>query len=141
MIGKVTSAYKVCPLEGVLSHDLEKHNIDGNHSIISKESFENKIEKHEFEINEVYSINVVVTAGDGKAKESQLRTTVFKRALERQFQLKSKCGKAFYHEIVAKYPTLCFSLRAIEDELTAIVGASDCSKHDLLTPYPVLLDK
>ena len=44
MISKVSESYGVNPLEGVLSHDLKKHLIDGNKVIINKETFEQKVE-------------------------------------------------------------------------------------------------
>jgi methionine aminopeptidase len=44
-------------------------------------------------------------------------------------------------EIIEKFPALCFSLRAFEDEITAKLGVSECQKHDLLVPYPVLTEK
>jgi len=43
-IKKVCESYNVQPLEGVLSHDLKKHLIDGNKVIINKETFDQKVE-------------------------------------------------------------------------------------------------
>jgi len=48
----------------------------------------------------VYAIDVIVSTGEGKPKESELRTTVFKRALDKTFYVKTKHGKAFYHDVV-----------------------------------------
>ena len=39
-MSKVVESYKCQPLEGVLSHELKKHVIDGNNVIIAKETFE-----------------------------------------------------------------------------------------------------
>ena len=39
VIQKVATSYDVNPLEGVLSHELKKHLIDGNKVIINKETF------------------------------------------------------------------------------------------------------
>jgi len=39
VIQKVANSYEVNPLEGVLSHELKKHLIDGNKVIINKETF------------------------------------------------------------------------------------------------------
>merc|ERR1719456_2097821 len=91
----VTRVIKMCaddfecnPVEGVLSHQLKKHVIDGNKSIINSESFEDKVEEFEFGLNEVYSLDVIVSSGPGKPKETELRTTVYRRALENTYQLK-----------------------------------------------------
>jgi len=32
-------------------------------------------------------------------------------------------------------------LRSFEDEITTKLAVTECSKHDLLIPYPVLLEK
>jgi hypothetical protein len=64
----VAEAYKVNPLEGVLSHELKKHLIDGNKSIINKETFDQKVDDHEFQVNEVYALDVIMSTGEGKPK-------------------------------------------------------------------------
>lgn len=141
IIGKVCEAYKCNPLEGVLSHELKKHLIDGNACIINKETFEQKVEEHEFQVNEVFALDIIVSTGEGKPKESEFRTTVYKRAIEKAYNLKSKSARAFYNELINKYPSLCFSIRSFEDEITAKLGVKECLEHELLNPYPVLLDK
>ncbi|EGR28670.1 hypothetical protein IMG5_170920 [Ichthyophthirius multifiliis] len=141
VINKVIESYKCNALEGVLSHELKKYMIDGNNVIINKETFDQKVDDHEFNVNEVYAIDIIVSSGEGKAKETELRTTVYKRALERSYNLKTKHGRAFIYEINEKYPALCFSLRNFEDEITTKLGVAECLKHDLLNNYPVLTEK
>ena len=65
----------------------------------------------------MYAVDVLVSTGEGKPKESDYRTTVFKRELEKAYILKTKSARAFYNEINLKYPSLCFSMRALEDEI------------------------
>jgi hypothetical protein len=62
-------------------------------------------------VNDVFVLDVIITTGDGKTKETEVRTTVYKRALDHQYQLKTKHGRAFMAEVIDKYPSLCFSLR------------------------------
>ena len=69
MISKVSESYGVNPLEGVLSHDLKKHLIDGNKVIINKETFEQKVEDQEFQVNDVIALDIYVSSGEGKTKE------------------------------------------------------------------------
>lgn len=128
-------------IDGVLSHDLKKYLIDGNNVILNKETFESKVEEHEYSVNEVYAIDVIVSTGEGKTKETELRTTVYKRALERAYNLKTKHGRAFFHALCEKFPALCFSTRNFDDEISTKLGVSECLKHDLLNDYPVLTEK
>lgn len=69
VIQKVCNSYEVNPVEGVLSHELKKHLIDGNKVIINKETFEQKVEDQEFQIHDVIALDVLVSSGDGKPKE------------------------------------------------------------------------
>jgi len=141
VIGKVTEAYKCQPVEGVLSHELKKHLLDGNTTIINKATYDQKVEEHEFQLLEVFGLDVIVSTGEGKTKETEFRTTVFKRAIENTYTLKLKASRAFFAEAVEKYPTMAFTLRAFEDETSAKLGISEAYKHSLFYPYPVLTEK
>lgn len=140
-IKEVSESYQTNAVEGVLSHELKKHLIDGNKVILNKESFDQKVDESEFQVNDVFAFDVIVSTGEGKPRESEFRTTVYKRALEKQYTLKTKHGRTFMHEIIEKFPALCFSLRSFEDEITAKLGVTECQKHDLLVSYPVLTEK
>ena len=98
-----------------MSHEVKKHLIDGNKVIIGKETFEHKVDTFEFSVNEVYVLDILVSTGEGKAKESEERTTVYKRALERMYNLRGKSARAFFTELIEKYPSMCFSLSGFED--------------------------
>ena len=52
-----------------------------------------------------------------------------------------KSARAFFQEVNKRFPTLPFSIRAFEDSTAAKVGVKECLNHDLLTPYPVLVEK
>ena len=43
VVQKVAESYQVNPLEGVLSHELKKHLIDGNKVILNKETFDQRV--------------------------------------------------------------------------------------------------
>merc|ERR1712060_429150 len=91
--------------------------------------------------NEVYCIDVVMSTGEGKAREAELRSTVFKRAVETNYLLKTQKARQFISEVNRRFPALPFTLRAIEDEQVARVGVSEAKRHELLDEYPVLKEK
>ena len=129
------------PLEGVLSHKLKKHLIDGNDVIINKETPEQRVEEFEFAAGDVIGLDIYVSTGEGKPKESEFRTTVYKRELDAQYNLKLQKSRAFFTEVNKRFPTLPFAIRAFEDPVGAKVGVKECLDHDLLTAYPVLTEK
>merc|ERR1719199_1945275 len=138
---KIAAEFKCKPVQGVLSHQLKKHVIDGNRCIISVETPDEKVDEFEFEMNEVYCIDVVMSTGEGKTKETELRHTVYKRAPETNYGLKTQKARQFLHEVNKRFPVLPFSLRNIEDEQVARVGVSEAKRHELLEEYPVLKEK
>lgn len=70
-----------------------------------------------------------------------MRCTVYKRALERNYALKTNHGRAFLAELQARFPTLGFSLNSFENEVSAKLGVAESLKHDLLNSYPVITEK
>jgi methionine aminopeptidase len=66
---------------------------------------------------------------------------VYKRAIERMYNLKGKSARNLFNEIIDKFPSMCFTLRAFEDEISAKLGLRECLEHDVLVPYPVMVEK
>ena len=126
-IAKVCEAFEVVPVEGVLSHKMKKHLIDGNDVILNKETPEQRAEEFEFMPGDVIGLDVYVSTGEGKPKESEFRTTVYKREIDMQYNLKIKSARAFFSEVNKRFPTLPFSIRAIEDSTMAKVGVLECT--------------
>jgi len=139
-IQKVADQFKVTPVEGVLSHQIKRYIVDANKAIINKETLEQKVEEFEFEENEVYCVDILMSTGEGKAKESEARTTVFKRAVDQTYLLKTQAARTALNDINKKFPTFPFTLRAL-DARTGRLGISEMLKHDLLHSYPVLIEK
>lgn len=140
VIRQCAAEFECTPVQGVLSHQCKKHVIDGNQCIINCETVEEHVEEFEFGMNEVYCLDLIVSTGEGKPKETELRTSVYKRALENTYQLKTQKARQFLSEVGQKFPTLPFSLRAF-DETVARVGVSEATRHELLHGYPVLQEK
>merc|ERR1711862_791144 len=92
-------------------------------------------------MNEVYSIDVVYSSGEGKGKETEIRSTVFKRAPDTSYNLKTQKARQFISEVNKRFPALPFTLRAIEDEQVARVGVSEAKRHELLEEYPVIKER
>jgi len=81
-----------------------------------------------------------MSTGEGKAKETESKTTVYKRAVDQNYSLKMKNSRYVYSEIVKRFGTLPFTLRAL-DEKRGRHGITELVKHDLVQPYPVLYEK
>lgn len=118
--------------------------IDGNEVIINCEKEQQRVEDWEFAPGDVIHLDIYTTTADEEnsmGKEAEMRTTVFKREMDQQYNLKSKHARAFFSIVNNKYPTLPFSIRGFEDTTGAKVGVKECLNHDLLMAYPVLSQK
>merc|ERR1719145_336424 len=82
-----------------------------------------------------------MSTGEGKGKGTEIRCTVFKRAVDTSYNLKTQKARQFISEVNRRFPALPFSLRLIEDEQVARVGVSEAKRHELLEEYPVMKEK
>ncbi|XP_054161403.1 proliferation-associated protein 2G4-like [Oppia nitens] len=141
-IQKIADSYKCKPISGMLSHQLKQFRIDGEKSIIQNptEAQKKDHEKCEFEVNEVYAVDVLISTGDGKGREIDTKTTVYKKTDE-VYQLKMKASRAFYSDVDKRFGSMPFTLRAFEEEKKARMGVLECVNHKLLEPFSVLYEK
>lgn len=103
---------------------------------------EEKVEKYEFAPGDVFGLDIIMSTGEGKARESEIRTTVFKRVIENQYQLKSDSARKFLSEVNKKFPSLPFSIRYFSDNPTqAKLGVKHCLDHELLEPFYVVEER
>jgi len=140
---KVADDYNVNVMEGVISHETRQYVIDHENCIISKVTPEHQVEEFEFEPNKVMIIDVVMTTGTGKPAERDERTTIYKRVIENNYDLKIKAARALLSTINKEFPCFPFSLRSLGPEVyrKALLGCKVCQEHDLIQPYPVLMEK
>ena len=85
-------------------------------------------------------------AGEGKTRESGTRTTVFKRLVDNNYNLKSKVSRAFLHEVHSRCAALPFTLRSLaphleKGEVGVRAGVLEPTQHGMLQPYPVIEER
>jgi len=139
-IGQVAASFNCTPVEGVLSHQLKRFVLDGNNTIINKPSLEQQVAEFTIEDGQVYSLDIVMSTGEGKPQDRDIRTTVFKRVVDQNYSLKMKASRYLFSEINTRYPSLGFNLRAF-DENRGKLGIKELVSHDLVQPFPVLFEK
>jgi len=140
-IAQVAEVFKCNPVEGTVSHSFKRFEIEGGKTIPNKTNPEDSIEDSVIEENEVYTINIVLSTGEGKPKEGELKTTIYKRNFQNNYySLKMKNARTLFHQINSKFPSLPFTLRHFDEKLSRM-GIIECVKHGLYTPYPVLVEK
>lgn len=143
VVESVGRDFGVAPMEGVLSHQLKRYVVDGQKVIMNRRDTEGgtSVEEWQFEENEVYALDVAMSTGEGKAKAKDGKVNVYKRCVEKDYKLKMKASRATFSEINKRFPTMPFTMRALEDPKKARLGLTEMLAHGLVTPYPVLCER
>merc|ERR1712055_445180 len=141
-VSKIADAFKCKPVEGMLSHQLEQNRIDGPKTIIQNpsEAQRKEHEKYEFELHEVYAVDVLISSGEGQGKEKTAKITIYKKTDE-TYTLKMKTSREFFSKVGKQFGTMPFNLRSCDDEKKARMGVVECVTHKLIEPFQVLYDK
>ena len=153
-ISKICADYKVNPIEGVLSHRMKRDIIDGLETIINRSTVDQKVDERKFEHGDVFGLAVIVSTGEGKPKETTIKTSIYKRALETTYKLRTDSGRRLLSVVENNFYSFPFSFSAFDKEeniklkqkipnfkTTMKMGLSECVKNDLLHGYPVLTEK
>lgn len=140
-IAKVAEVFKCSPVEGVLTHQLKRFIIDGSKVVLNKADADQQVEEFKFEQNEVYSVDIVMSTGDGKTREGEGRTTIYKRSPDGSYNLKMKAARALMTEVNKRFTTMPFTLRATSDEKNARLGITEMLTHGLVDPLPVVYER
>lgn len=142
-IQKVVTAFDCKPIENMLSHQLTRNKIDGVKQIIQNpgEKQRQEMEKCEVGQHEVYAIDVLVSTGEGKARDMDSRTTVYKKNDDIVYSLKMKASRTFFSEADKRFGPMPFTLRHFDEETKAKMGVVECERHGLMKAYPVLWER
>lgn len=139
-INQVATDFGVNACEGVLSHEMKRFVIDGNNVILLKPTADHTVDEFTFEENQVFSLDIVVSSGEGKLSERTHKPTIYKRNPAVIYNLKNQSSKNFLKDIQTRFNTLPFSMRHVDRKVGGM-GLIECFRHGLVDSYPVLCEK
>eukprot|EP00124_Ichthyophonus_hoferi_P001509 Ihof_evm8s80 gene=Ihof_evmTU8s80 len=140
-IEMVAKAFDCQPVLGVESCNTKKFVIDGNRIIPNKAIADSPAEDFEFEVNEIYNIDVSMTTGEGKPRAMDVKSTIYRRDVNAHYQLKLKNSRQFMADVIKNTPVMPFTLRAHGNDVRASMAATECARNELLLSYPVLFER
>ncbi len=129
---KICEAYKVSPVEGVLSHRMRRDIVDGTEVIINNPTFDQKVEERAFQHGDVFGLDVIVSSGEGKPRETELRTTIYKRAIETTYKLKTESGRKLLAVAEQNFHTFPFSFNSFDNETAGLKMKQKIVKNNYL---------
>lgn len=138
-IKQVSDAYGVKAIAGTVMHQMKRFVIDGNKTILLRSEPDlAKVDACTFEQYEVYAVDVAMSTGEGRPRDMGERCTVYKRAVDKKYSLKSKASRQVFNEVNKLFPTMPFTMRSLSDEKAAKLGIRECVNHGLIEVYNVV---
>jgi len=122
-----------------VSRAILRYNREGTQAIGTP--LEERAKDFTLESNTAFTLDIRISTGDGKLRDTEWRDTVHRRASENSYILKTQKARQFISEVKKRFPELPFSLRNFEDEQCARVGVSEAKRHRLLHDYPVRAER
>jgi curved DNA binding protein len=141
LLEKACEEFGVKPVQGSMSFQVQRNVLEGEKQIILNPAENQSATEVTFEQGEVYTMDLMVSTGEGKLKPSDLRTTVYKRNPNTVYQLKLASSRKVFSEIQQNCGAMAFSLRQLEDEKKARMGITEAVTHQLVTAFPILQEK
>ncbi|RKP07605.1 putative proliferation-associated 2g4, partial [Thamnocephalis sphaerospora] len=135
-VRQAAECYRCEPVEGTSSGTMKRYVLSDVRVIPNRIEVHNDVEDFEFEHEEVYTINVVMSTGTGKVREHATKTGIYQRNLDTTYHLRLKSARALFGEVTQQHPVFPFAFRAIGD-VHLRAGLSECVNHKLLLPRAI----
>ncbi|BAM38863.1 proliferation-associated protein 2g4 [Theileria orientalis strain Shintoku] len=141
VVERVAAQFNCTPMVGFYSHEMKRHIIEGTKNFSLSTKLEDKMDPITFGAKEAYSVNVVLTTGEHKSKQTEHITTVYRTEVQNRYTLKTSLGRSFMSQVNSKFPVFPFHLKSFDDERALKVGLQESLRHNLLKPYYVTTGK
>ncbi|CAG8598296.1 10469_t:CDS:2 [Diversispora eburnea] len=120
-VNLVAQQYKCVPVEGSSIQLIRRYLLQAEKSAILNPSLDDNILDNDFIIhsNEVYSVNLIMSSGEGLVKESEAKPTIYQRNVNESYNLKLKAARAVFKKIINTYSVFPFSTSGKSLRITA----------------------
>ena len=90
--------------------------IDGPEVIINHATLDQKVEERPFEFGDVFAFDHIVSCCGGKPKETEVRTAIYKIAIEISYKLNTESGRKLLSVWVQNFYTFPFSFNSFNND-------------------------
>ncbi|KAL1916389.1 uncharacterized protein VTP21DRAFT_5580 [Calcarisporiella thermophila] len=139
-IADAAAAFNCRPVVNAFSHPIKRFEPTSSTRVIPcGEDREQPAEEFTIEAGEVYSLNVVVSTGEGKAKETGDKPTILQRNASKTYSLKLKTARAVFTDINERFGVFPFPIRALDTR--SRMGLTECFTHELIVPHMTRVER
>jgi methionine aminopeptidase len=92
-----------------------------------------------FGVNEVYSINILMSTGSGESRESKIaKPTILQRDVQKSYNFRLQASRSAFNDVVNNFSVMPFAVRALTDiNPKHRLGLQECLNHEVLLGRPV----
>ncbi|KAJ3069834.1 Proliferation-associated protein 2G4 [Podochytrium sp. JEL0797] len=145
MVTKVASEFGVTPVQGMQSYQLQRNNISGSNTkriiLAPTDGQRKECKKEVFEEGDVFSLDIVLSTGEGNPRTLETHRTTVYRKTDMQYALKTASARATFSNIKNNFGAFPFAISNFEDESKAKLGLIECEKNGLVEPYRVCYEQ
>ncbi|KAF9349160.1 Proliferation-associated protein 2G4 [Mortierella sp. AD094] len=135
-IAEAAALFNCSAVTGTTSNEIKRYVVSTEKLIMNVPDEENRpVKDFVFVANEAYTLNILISSGDGVCREGIAKPTVYSRNVHQNYNLKLKAARAAFNEISTTFGVFPFTARALEKRHR--LGVTELASHNLLTPYPV----
>jgi methionine aminopeptidase len=111
-IAEAAALFNCSPVSGTASNEIKRYVIATEKMILNVPDEENRpVQDFTFVANEAYTLNILISSGDGSCREGALKPTVFARNVHQNYNLKLKAARAAFNEISTQFGVFPFTIR------------------------------
>lgn len=111
-IAEAAALFNCSPVTGTASNEIKRYVIATEKMILNVPDEENRpVQDFVFVANEAYTLNILISSGDGTCREGALKPTVFSRNVHQNYNLKLKSAREAFNEINNDFGVFPFSIR------------------------------
>ncbi|KAJ3408335.1 Ubiquitin carboxyl-terminal hydrolase 14 [Chytridiales sp. JEL 0842] len=141
-VNTVAQTFGVKPVQGTSSFLMKRYILESPNQEIPNGHESSDLEELIFGLNEVYSINILMSTGPGTSREAtSITPTLLQRDVEKVYPFKLKASRAAFNDIVSHFSVLPFSIRALTDlDPKHKMGLQEGLNHQVYFGRPVLTE-
>lgn len=111
-IGEAAALFNCSPVKGTASNEIKRYVIATEKMILNVPDDEDRSAKEFiFVANEAYTLNILISSGDGTCKEGVYKPTVFARNVHQNYNLKLRASRAAFNQISEQFGVFPFATR------------------------------
>ncbi|KAJ2720943.1 hypothetical protein GGI07_004293 [Coemansia sp. Benny D115] len=141
-LGLVAAGFQCTVAQEAFTSQIDRFVVSGKNTFANRLNPDILTPDLTFETGEIYTIDCMLSSGNGLARESDFRPTIYQRDVNQQYPLKLRMSRSLLSEIDKRFSVFPFLMRDVVGDNSALKGGvNECVKSRLIVPFAVPVEK